>query len=113
MEEHMKIDILGTKYDLIYRAKEVDLALEKLSGYCDNSVHKLIVCDYSAKKEDPMDKEDLSIYQRKVARHEIINAFLLESGLAEECEWATEEMVDWFAGQLPKIFKAFQDAKVL
>jgi hypothetical protein len=109
----MKVDILGTKYDMSYRAKEYDRALDKLSGYCDSSVKKIVICDYSKKEPDPMDREDLTVYQRKVARHEIIHAFLNESGLQEECEWICEEMVDWWAAQLPKIFKAFQDTKVL
>ena len=43
-------------------------------------------------------------------RHEIIHAFLYESGM-KECSSATqswvenEEMVDWFAIQIPKIVK--------
>ena len=60
---------------------------------------------------------DLAAYQRKVIRHEIIHAFLYESGLWQSsfnCKaWAqNEEMVEWFAIQSPKIFRAFREAGV-
>lgn len=48
-------------------------------------------------------------------RHEVIHAFLNESGLqwnsfAPENAWAkNEEMVDWIAIQAPKIFKVYQE----
>ena len=51
-------------------------------------------------------------------RHEIIHAFLFESGL--ECNslktynWAeNEEMVDWFAIQSPKIFILYKELNIL
>jgi hypothetical protein len=52
---------------------------------------------------------------RRVVRHEIVHAFLMESGLDESSNpadaWATnEEMVDWFARQGPKIYKAWKEA---
>lgn len=62
-------------------------------------------------------KRDLVAYQRKVIRHEIIHAFLYESGLDNNSlsggAWAkNEEMVDWLSIQAPKIFKAFREAGV-
>lgn len=50
---------------------------------------------------------------KKTLRHEIIHAFLNESGLSDSASipsgaWAKhEEMVDWFAIQTPKIFAVF------
>ena len=53
----------------------------------------------------------MDAYVRKVKRHEIIHAFLLESGLAECSDWAqNEEMVDWLARMGPKINTAWQAA---
>lgn len=51
-------------------------------------------------------------------RHEIMHAFLYESGLdGQSCNvdcWAkNEEMIDWFALQSKKIFKAFKKAGAL
>ena len=51
---------------------------------------------------------------RKNKRHEIIHAFLFESGLAENSEWAqNEEMVDFFAIQFPKLMEAFKNADAI
>lgn len=50
---------------------------------------------------------------KSTLRHEIIHAFLYESGLDSctgktKCAWAlNEEMIDWFALQSPKIFEVF------
>ena len=64
-------------------------------------------------------RQDLEYYQKTVLRHEIIHAFLFESGLAGSCNvwdgsWAeNEEMVDWIAMQLPKIIQACKEADAL
>ena len=47
-------------------------------------------------------------------RHEIVHAFLYESGLDVSSEWArNEEIVDWIALQTPKLQKAFEEAGCL
>jgi predicted SprT family Zn-dependent metalloprotease len=54
--------------------------------------------------------------QKEVMRHEIVHAFLYESGLGysthiPNCAWAVnEEMVDWIAIQTPKMAKVFKQA---
>ena len=59
-------------------------------------------------------KGNLELQEQKNLRHEIIHAFLFESGLAENSEWAqNEEMVDWIAKQGPKLIKAWQEAGAL
>ena len=64
--------------------------------------------------DDPNSKANLQVQINKVKRHEIIHAFLFESGLAENSYWAqNEEMVDFFAIQAPKLFKAFKAADAL
>jgi hypothetical protein len=55
---------------------------------------------------------------KKNTRHEIIHAFLFESGLNMDSRsssaWATnEEMVDWMAIQFPKMNKLFQELDVI
>ena len=52
---------------------------------------------------------------KQTLRHEIVHAFLGESGLSNNSNsidaWArNEEVVDWFAIQGPKIYKAWQEA---
>ena len=59
-------------------------------------------------------KKNLQVQIRKNKRHEIIHAFLFESGLAENSEWAqNEEMVDFFAIQFPKLMEAFKNADAI
>ena len=53
-----------------------------------------------------------------ILRHEIIHAFMYESGLwcnsYGVSSWAeNEEMTDWFAIQSPKIFKVYKQLKIL
>lgn len=86
-------------------------------GYCQADNHKIVVADMTEKKSFPyFDESEAHEYFKKTLRHEIIHAFLNESGLQEsssglEVAWAkNEEMVDWMAIQMPKIYKAFCDA---
>ena len=68
-----------------------------------------MVEDMSSHENSIGAKKDLKNYQRQVIRHEILHAFLYESGL-EGNSWAiNEEMVDWLAIQFPKIEKAFRE----
>ena len=56
--------------------------------------------------------------KEKELRHEIIHAFLSESGLQSNFEHSQqfgheETIVDWFAIQFPKIFKVFQELDIM
>lgn len=107
----MEVNILGTEYDLLEVPKKDDPVLVNNDGYCDTSVKKMVTDEM--KEKEPGMKEDLSYCQKQVKRHEIIHAFLFESGLDTCCEWICEEMVDWMAIQFPKIQKAFLEADCL
>lgn len=69
-------------------------------------------------EEDIMNKGNMEHCKKQVLRHEIVHAFLYESGL-DGSTWKThgwavnEEMVDWIAIQFPKILKAFQECNCL
>ena len=56
-------------------------------------------------------------YLRKVTRHEIIHAFLFESGLTENFTHPDfghdETYVDWFASQFPKILAVYKELEIL
>lgn len=110
----MKVNILGTEYELCIRPRETDQNLEENDGYCDESVHLLSVADLMLEQDKDGSKKDMGITLKKVVRHEIVHAFLCESGLAECSDWAqNEEMVDWVAKQGPKIHKAWMEAVAL
>lgn len=106
----MKIDVLGTEYELELKSESEDIALRDCDGYCDESTKRLVVETYATVKDSPNAQKDLSVQQKKVIRHELTHAFLSESGLAE-CSWANnEEIVDWIARMGPRLVKAWESA---
>ena len=112
--ESKQISILGANYTLIVTNKTDDSRLETCDGLCDETVKELLVDNYINCADDPTSKKNLAVQIQKNKRHEIIHAFLFESGLAENSSWAqNEEMVDFFAIQFPKLLEAFQAADAL
>jgi hypothetical protein len=117
--ENTKINILGTEYTIkIGTPKEYE-RLETCDGYTNPTAKLIVISDTSKAQSNTSEKENSQNYQKDTLRHEIIHAFLHESGLAW-CSssnlgaWAVnEEMVDWFAIQSPKIFKTFQELDIL
>lgn len=106
----MKANVLGTEYEIIISNERDDPKLEGADGYCDETVHLIVVDEL---KPDQFTKHDLKNHQNKVIRHELIHAFLFESGLCECSDWAMkEEMVDFFARQFPKMKKLFEELKI-
>lgn len=112
----MKVNVLGTKYKIIKKVDGIDPKLEESDGYCDTSTKEIV---FLVHPDDVMNKEDMIQVRKSILRHEIIHAFLYESGLEVsthviDAGWATnEEMVDWIAIQFPKILKAFKDVGAL
>lgn len=107
----VKVNVLGTEYTLSTAYAAEDPRLANKDGYCDASVKKCVVDEMG--DADPDAKADLGEYRRQVARHELIHAFLFESGLEGCCTWGSEEMVDWLAIQFPKMAEAFKEAGCL
>lgn len=112
--QDFKVNILGSEWSVKFGSEEEYPSLAKMDGYADSSIREIVVDDMKASKGQIESKADLESYQRQVIRHEIIHAFLFESGLDSNSNnaesWATdEEMVDWFAIQSPKIFKVFNE----
>ena len=105
------INILGTNYNIKKTSKDNDPILEENSGYCDDTTKTIVIEEVTP---DIFSKGDLDAYIKRVTRHEIIHAFLSESGLQGSCDWAVNEtVVDYFAIQLPKMVKAMKKAKCL
>lgn len=110
-----KVNILGTEYKISYVTKEEDPTMKGNDGYTDTSVHAIFIeKSLFLPSDDISTVKDLPLYGKKVIRHEIIHAFLEESGLAECCSWARDEMlVDWIARQFPKMLKVFNGAGII
>lgn len=120
--ENRKINILGTEYRIETHKVSEDSYLEdnKLSGYCGEEEKLIVVADMSEEKYfTGMDEKAQEAYRKRVLRHEIMHAFLNESGLSDSSNqyggaWAkNEEMVDWFAIQSPKIFKVYSELGII
>ena len=112
-----KVNILGTEYEIKIGDDQEYPSLKECDGYCDSSTKEIVVDNMEKSKGQIGAKGDLENYQKSCLRHEIIHAFMEESGLAQNFEHKTigieETTIDWFAIQSPKIFKVFQELNIL
>ena len=106
------VDVLGTRYNIKSTDRNTnDKRLEGANAYCDYYAKEIVAIKYEETEES---FKDIHAFNRKTLRHEIIHAFLAESGLRRSCSWAeNEEVVDWIAIQFPKMLKAFKEAGAL
>jgi len=88
--------ILGTDYEYLETTEKADPDLVDLSGYSDNEAKKIVVSS----------EIESGYMKRKIMRHEIIHAFLHESGLDHYN--SDDIIVDWIANQFPKLQNVFQ-----
>lgn len=106
----MTLNILGSEWSIIESTEADDKNLENADGYCDWTTKTIVI-----EREINGNLNDMEAYIKKVKRHEIVHAFLEESGLSE-CAfspeaWArNEEMVDWFSRVGIKIYEAWKAA---
>lgn len=105
------VNVLGTNYTIERRNKKEDSELAYCDGYCDTSIKLIVIIDVNSLKKEGSVK-DLYFYEQKVLRHELVHAFLFESGLAHNSSWATnEELVDWIALQFNKLQEVFNQIR--
>lgn len=109
--------ILGTLYQFKIGNDTQYPQLDGCDGITDTTTKLIVVNDFDDSKNDPNRKGDIELYQKQVARHEVLHAFLFESGLDANTfsfnAWAVnEEIVDWFAIQYPKIKKIYSELGV-
>ncbi len=107
----MKVNILGTDYEIIREKESKSPKMKEASGYCEMYSKKIVLDDFDP---DELTVEHLDEFKNKVLRHEIVHAFLIESGLDNCCEWArTEECVDWIVRQIPKLYSAMKSVECI
>ncbi len=103
-----EIKILGETWIIEISTSEKNPLLKDIDGYVDKTSRRIVIADM------PKDCEfNAPInYLNKVIRHEVIHAFMFESGLAENWEHKDfgheETTVDWMAIQFPKIQKVLE-----
>lgn len=108
----MKVTVLGTEYQIIRNAtvSEYPILESQADGFCDFSTKKIVI---SEMKPDDYSMKNLEIYEEKVIRHELVHAFMYESGLDVNSEWGRDEtLIDWIAIQFPKMAKLFNEIEV-
>lgn len=103
MSKKYTVDVLGVRYKVIYRTRLEDPKFldELCDGYCDSTTKEIVIRSDIPQTLDTIG--NLDFYYSKVLRHELVHAFLDESGLAESSWGGNEEIVDWIARQFNKI----------
>lgn len=113
-----KINILGTTYTVSKVDAGQDEYMDKMQfgGYCDDGSKEIVLLNIRTLPDFANDPEEVVIRREKeTLRHEVIHAFLNESGLkwnvaCSDHPWSkNEEMIDWIAIQFPKILKVFME----
>lgn len=112
--KNKEINILGTVYKVMIDV-DPDEMPEDADGCMDHSIRTIKVAKFES---DRNSLKNLKSYRNRVLRHEIIHAFLYESGLWNNSgnimSWAmSEEITDWIAIQSPKIFDVFKQVGCL
>lgn len=106
------LDILGTPYTVTVCHRCEDPALSECGGYC-SAPNRRIVVDDMVESNDLVELSEAAreAVVRQNLRHELIHAFLAESGLADNWKHPKyghdETFIDWFAIQYPKLQAAF------
>ena len=118
----MTVNVLGTEYSIETVKYDKDPFFKETNtcAYHTGILRKIVLCDLNTIPGFEDEGHDYVEAQTKQAlRHEIVHAFLYESGLDDngaipQISWAkNEEMVDWIALQGTKLYKAWQEAGAL
>ena len=108
MNIDIKVNILGSEWTVRSATEAEDPRLEGKNGFTDWTTR--LIC---LERELQGDIGSMETYMNKVIRHELIHAFMDESGFGdcfEHKDFGQEEtVVDWFAYQMPKIMELAND----
>ena len=110
-----RVSILGETYTIYKDSEDDDFRLKESDGYTDWTTKIIVIWDGSC-WERQNSVGNIEKYRNKVLRHEIIHAFVMESGLHEAATFDDdhfEQMVDWIAIQFPKIQEVFEKLRCL
>ena len=116
------VQVLDTIYTIQIKRFDEDPSFkdEGLGGWCRAATREIILLDYKTAPGNERESVSACLKTMKLnLRHEIVHAFFNESGLQfnglqYEGAWCkNEEMVDWFAAQGPKIYRAWREAGAL
>lgn len=117
-----KVHVLGVEYSIRVCAHDDDEDFKsgKSAAYNVYPTKEIVIGDLKTWPcNATVSEKACGILMLENCRHEIIHAFLNESGLSSDSliadfGWAkNEEMVDWIAMQFSKMLSAFQEADCL
>ena len=103
------INVLGTLYRVDMVPESEDPKLKDMDGYMDPSIKRIVVADVNQRPADNESVHNPEWFQKNIVRHELIHAFITESGL-EDAYWHNEDMVRWLAYMFPRLLVAFKEA---
>lgn len=121
----ISVKILGTKYTIKKAHEEPDIQYmldQSCSGFCRFATKEILFFDHKdevtftwLKGLNQIERLD---YLKSTIRHEIVHAYLYESGLDSSSDssssWARhEEMIDWISLQSHKIYKTYKKLGIL
>lgn len=106
------INVLGTPYRVDMVPESEGPKLKDMDGYMDPSIKRIVVADVNQRPADNESVHNPEWFQKNIVRHELIHAFITESGL-EDAYWHTEDMVRWLAYMFPRLLAAFKEAGCL
>ena len=120
MKDNAIISVLGVEYKvkIATDANDNDFkAYDNLQGYSDPSIHTIAVRTADNRRKGQLDRgyltcNDTTIEVKDTIRHEIIHAFMNESGLdAASTPWAHDEsLINWLEIMIPRIEQAYKQA---
>lgn len=109
--KEFNVEILGSMWEVQLRNEYEDKRLKDCSGFTDWTSRTIVVMD--SRNDGNLKRMD--VYMMKVLRHEVVHAFMFESGLGDDWEHGIigqeETVVDWIAYQIPKIYAAVAEAE--
>ena len=118
----LKVNVLGTDYEIIIRDYDREPYFKKndADGFCDSVTKQIVLCNMLTYPGFDETEKYAEMYKKQVLRHEIVHAFLNESGLQansgiiNNIGWAkNEEMVDFFALQGLKLYEAWKSVDAI
>ena len=117
LKKKFTLDILGSRYkvEIAPYGKYYD-RFQEAGGWCDfhdKSIVALDAEDYAKDMDDIATNKPFKATER-ILRHEIMHAFMCESGLDGETEFARNEvLIDFLAIQFPKMVAVMEKAGLI
>lgn len=105
------MNVLGTEYKINPKSgSNNDPKLADANGYVDYTT-KQIVIDTDVFTHTDKTVERLDIYGEDLVMHELVHAYIYESGL--DCSFNQEIIVEWIAKMIDRLYESKKEVKKL